>query len=528
MNPLDQSPILSVENLSVALPKGADRPFAVESASFTLKRGEILCLVGESGSGKSVLSSALMGAVPEGLKVAGGKVLLGDTDLTALPEKAFRAIRGRDIAMIFQEPIASLNPAMTIAAQIEEVFLLHSDIKAAERAKRARALVESMRLPDPERILKSYPHQLSGGQCQRVVIAMALAMNPRVLVADEPTTALDVTTQAQVLKLVGELRDVHGHGIIFVTHDFGVVADIADRVAVMRHGKIVEIGEAKQVLTAPQHPYTKALIAAVPSLVPHQRPALPDAEPVLTVRDLQHCYGALTVLKDIDLSLSPGRVLSIVGESGCGKSTLARAMIRLIEAKGGRVEVAGTDLLALPESKLRKYRHTIQMIFQDPYGSLNPRRRVGPMIARAARLAGASSAEARRRTEELLDLVGLQKSAYWRKPSAFSGGQRQRIGIARALAMRPDVLIADESVSALDVSVQAQVLALLRDLQEKFQLAIVFITHDLRVAAQISDEIVVMQKGVIVERGTAAQVLAAPTHPYTQTLLDAAPGRNSF
>ncbi|MDB5531370.1 MAG: microcin transporter ATP-binding protein [Devosia sp.] len=521
-------PILSVRNLSVSLPKGADRPYAVHDASFDLHAGEILCIVGESGSGKSVLSSALMGAVPEGLSVTGGQVLLGETDLVPLRESQFRAIRGRDIAMIFQEPMASLNPALTVAAQIEEVFELHADFDRAERARRARALVESMHLPNPDRILKSYPHQLSGGQCQRVVIAMALAMNPGVLIADEPTTALDVTTQAQVLKLIGELRDLHGHGIVFITHDFGVVADIADRVAVMKHGEIVEIGDARQVLTAPRHDYTKALIAAVPSLTPRDRPVLADAAPVLSVQKLHHAYGSVQVLKDIELSLPPGRVLSIVGESGCGKSTLAKAMIRLIEAKGGRVEVAGTDILGLSSSALRHKRRTIQMIFQDPFGSLNPRRRIGPMIARGARLAGASAAEARSRTESLLELVGLQKSAYWRKPGAFSGGQRQRVGIARALAMQPDVLIADESVSALDVSVQAQVLALLRDLQQRLNLAIVFITHDLRVAAQISDEIVVMQKGEIVERGTAAQVLGAPQHPYTKTLLEAAPGRGTF
>jgi len=524
----DNDAILKVENLTVALPKGADRPFAVKGVSFDLHPREILCIVGESGSGKSVLSSALMGAVPDGLKVAGGKVMLGQTDLVPLSERKFRAIRGRDIAMIFQEPIASLNPAMTVTAQIEEVFELHADFNAAERAKRARALIESMHLPNPDRILKAYPHELSGGQCQRVVIAMALAMSPRVLIADEPTTALDVTTQAQVLKLVAELRDMRGHGILFITHDFGVVADIADRVAVMRHGEIVEIGEAKQVLTAPVHPYTKELIAAVPSLKPHQRPASAPAEPVLSVHDLHHSYAHLPVLKNIELSLAPGRVLSIVGESGCGKSTLAKAIIRLIEPKGGRVVVAGADILDLAPAPLRARRRSIQMIFQDPFGSLNPRRRVGPMIARAAGLAGLGSGDARRRAEELLELVGLQKSAYWRKPSAFSGGQRQRIGIARALAMRPDVLIADESVSALDVSVQAQVLKLLRDLQERLQLAIVFITHDLRVAAQISDEIIVMQKGEIVERGTAAQVLEAPVHPYTRTLLDAAPGRNTF
>ncbi len=420
MSSNESQPILRVENLSVALPKGADRPYAVKAASFDLRPREILCVVGESGSGKSVLSAALMGAVPEGLKIAGGKVMLGDTDLVGLSERAFRAVRGSDIAMIFQEPIASLNPAMTVSAQIEEVFELHSDFDAAERKKRARALIESMHLPNPDRILQAYPHELSGGQCQRVVIAMALAMNPRVLIADEPTTALDVTTQAQVLKLVRELRNMHDHGILFITHDFGVVADIADRVAVMRYGEIVEIGEARQVLTAPNHPYTKELIAAVPSLKPHDRPAPPQGEePVLAVHDLQHSYGSVQVLKHVELSLSPGRVVSIVGESGCGKSTLAKAMIRLIEPKSGRVEVAGADLLGLAPAPLRARRRSIQMIFQDPFGSLNPRRRVGPMIARSAHARrcrsrrsaapGGRAARSRRSAEECLlaQAIGL-------------------------------------------------------------------------------------------------------------------------
>ncbi|HEV7305691.1 ABC transporter ATP-binding protein [Ensifer sp.] len=524
-------PLLQIRNLSVALPKGADRPFAVHDVSIEVKPAEILCVVGESGSGKSVLTAALMGAAPKGLRVAGGEAVMGGRDLLTLGERQWRSIRGKDIGMIFQEPMASLNPALTVAQQIEEVFELHADFPRAERAARARKLVEEMHLPEPDRILRSYPHQLSGGQCQRVVIAMALAMSPKLLIADEPTTALDVTTQAQVLKLIRELRDNHGHGIIFITHDLGVVADIADRIAVMRRGEVVEVGSAKQVLTAPQHDYTRTLIAAVPSLVPRDRPvaeAGAEPAPALAVSALNHSYGAKQVLHDITLSVAPGRVLSIVGESGSGKSTVARNLIRLTDPTSGTIAVGGHAILDLKGGALRRVRRRIQMIFQDPFGSLNPRRKVGPMIARAAMLSGASRHEAVERAKELLELVGLQRNAYDRRPAAFSGGQRQRIGIARALAMRPDVLIADESVSALDVSVQAQVLDLLADLQKRLSLAVVFITHDLRVAAQISDEIVVMSKGHVVERGPASEVLTRPQHPYTRDLIEAAPGRGAF
>ncbi len=522
-------PLLQIRNLSVALPKGADRPFAVHDVSLEVKPAEILCVVGESGSGKSVLTSALMGAAPRGLRVASGEARMGGRDLLALTERQWRDIRGKDIGMIFQEPMASLNPALTVARQIEEVFELHSDYSRAERAERARQLVVEMHLPEPDRVLKSYPHQLSGGQCQRVVIAMALAMSPKLLIADEPTTALDVTTQAQVLKLIRELRDNHGHGIIFITHDLGVVADIADRIAVMRRGEVVEIGSAEQVLKEPKHDYTRALIAAVPSLVPHCRPTVEAQDvPALSVNGLNHSYGAKQVLHDITLSVAPGRVLSIVGESGSGKSTIAKNLIRLADPTEGRIAVAGQDILELKGGALRRMRRRIQMIFQDPFGSLNPRRKVGPMIARAAMLSGMSRVEAVERAKELLELVGLQGNAYERRPAAFSGGQRQRIGIARALAMRPDVLVADESVSALDVSVQAQVLDLLADLQKRLSLAVVFITHDLRVAAQISDEIVVMSKGRVVERGPAIEVLTRPQHPYTRDLIKAAPGRGAF
>jgi peptide/nickel transport system ATP-binding protein len=359
-----------------------------------------------------------------------------------------------------------------------------------------------------------------------VIIAMALAMSPEVLIADEPTTALDVTTQAQVLRLVRELRDERGHGILFITHDFGVVAEIADRIAVMRKGQMVEIGDARQILTNPQHPYTQGLIAAVPSLNPGFREKLKEApEQVLSVTGLSKQYGATRALDGATLALARGETLSVVGESGSGKTTLAKLVVRLVEPTSGAVNVNGVSFLGLTGAALRRERRRIQMIFQDPYGSLNPRRRVGDTIARAAMLGGADAKTARAKARELLQLVGLTPEAYFRRPTAFSGGQRQRIGIARALAMEPVVLIADESVSALDVSVQTQILALLQDLQAKLGLAILFITHDLRVAAQISDHVVVMKSGQIVESGAAESVLTAPSHPYTRELINAAPGR---
>ena len=529
----ENGPILSVEGLTVALPKGADRALAVDNVSLELRRGEILCVVGESGSGKSALSGAIMGAPAPGLRVAGGSVRLRGRELTRLSERAWCRIRGNRIAMIFQEPMAALNPAMPVGQQIMEVFELHArKMSLPERRERALALIKSMQLPDPDRIAASYPHQLSGGQCQRVIIAMALAMSPEVLIADEPTTALDVTTQAQVLKLIRELRTAHGHTILFITHDFGVVAEIADRIAVMRHGRIIEMGEARQVLTQPQHPYTRELLAAVPSLVPpagHDEPSVAtgaaSSKPVLAVTGLKKSYGRVHAVNEISFDLERGTTLSIVGESGCGKSSLARLIVRLTEPTAGRVDVNGKCFLTLTGGELRTSCRAVQMIFQDPFGSLNPLRRVGVVIGRAAMLAGADRRAARKRAGELIDLVGLPREALDRRPAAFSGGQKQRIGIARALAMSPDVLIADESLSALDASSQAQILALLRKLQTELGLAILLITHDLRVAAQISHRIAVMQAGRIVEIGSAAQVINSPEHPYTRELLESAPGR---
>jgi peptide/nickel transport system ATP-binding protein len=429
--------------------------------------------------------------------------------------------------------MAALNPAIRIGQQVEEIFDIHApQMPAAERRERMLALLDSTHLPDPPRIANSFPHQLSGGQCQRVVIAMALAMSPDLLIADEPTTALDVTTQAQVLKLVRELRGRGQHGILFITHDFGVVAEIADRIAVMEGGRLVEIGERDQVLNAPVHPYTRKLIAAVPALHPELHVPSADGELALRIEHLTKTYNvggrSVAALRDVSLQLPRGKTLAIVGESGSGKSTLVKAAIRLVDSDSGHVWVGDTDFLALRGSALAVNRRRIQMIFQDPYGSLNPRHRVGDIIARAAQLRGLSAGDAWAEAGDLLEQVGLKRDTLKRKPRQFSGGQRQRIGIARALAMRPEVLIADESVSALDVSVQKQVLELLAELQQRLNLSILFITHDLRVAAQISDYIAVMRQGEVVEYGTAEQVLLRPQNSYTQTLLAAAPGASAI
>ncbi|NWA08893.1 dipeptide ABC transporter ATP-binding protein [Pseudomonas gingeri] len=526
---MSNPPVLRIEGLSIELPPGADRSHAVQQIDLEVRKGEILCVIGESGSGKSVLSGAIMGDYAKGLRHSEGRIdFLGD-DICRMDEARLRTLRGNRIAMIFQEPMAALNPAIRIGDQVQEIFEIHAPhMPLPERRERMLALLESTHLPEPPRIADSYPHQLSGGQCQRVVIAMALAMNPDLLIADEPTTALDVTTQAQVLKLIRELRGRGQHGILFITHDFGVVAEIADRIAVMEGGRLVEIGEREQVLQAPRHPYTRKLIAAVPALDPELHVPCADGEMALRIEHLNKTYNVdgrrVQALKDVSLQLPRGKTLAIVGESGSGKSTLVKAAIRLVDSDSGHVWLGDSDFLALKGAALTRGRRQIQMIFQDPYGSLNPRHRVGDIIARAAQLRGLSARDAWTEAGDLLEQVGLKRDALKRKPRQFSGGQRQRIGIARALAMRPQVLIADESVSALDVSVQKQVLELLAELQQRLNLSILFITHDLRVAAQISDHIAVMRQGEVVEYGTAEQVLLQPRHAYTQTLLAAAPG----
>ncbi|WP_108662910.1 ABC transporter ATP-binding protein [Acuticoccus kandeliae] len=524
--------ILSVEDLSIALPKGADRALAVKGVSFTIEAGEILCVVGESGSGKSMAANAIMGLLPDMVRVTGGRAVFEGVDLLTLPEAKRQALRGDRIAMIFQEPMTALNPLMRIGDQIAEVFDAHGKLGPRARRERAVALATEVGLPDPEAIVRAYPFQLSGGQRQRAMIAMALALEPTLLIADEPTTALDVTTQAQILDLVRELQRRHGMAVMFITHDFGVVAEIATRVVVMRHGEIVEAGSAREILDHPTHPYTKELLAAVPSdVVPP--PGAARASPLLEVKGLTKTYGGGGFLKrkrvvkavdDVSFNIGKGEILGLVGESGSGKSTVGRVIVRLVEPDGGSVAIGGEEMTSLDANGLRQARRRAQMVFQDPYASLNPRTRIGMAIAQGPVAMGTPKKKALDDARHLLQTVGLDPGAVDRYPHEFSGGQRQRIGIARALAMRPELIIADEAVSALDVSIQAQILDLLRSLRDEFGLSMLFITHDLRVAAQLCDRIAVMQGGGIVETGPVAKVFLDPQDDYTKRLLAAVPG----
>ncbi len=531
--------LLDIKGLDIALPANSQRPLAVSGMDLQLSTNEIVCVVGESGSGKSLTARAIMGLLPAPhVRVASGEILFNGEDLVKVSDDRLRALRGSEISMIFQEPMTALNPVMTIGVQIDEVFRFHQKMPSKERRARALQLLHDVQLPDPEQALKAYPHELSGGQRQRAMIAMALALDPKILIADEPTTALDVTTQAQVLKLIKEMQETHGTGVLFITHDFGVVADIADRVCVMQNGLVVETGTRDQVLRHPEHPYTKALIGAVPDLMP--RPARPRSdETVLKVNALEKTYRSggglfggkgreVHAADDVTFDLARGETLGIVGESGSGKSTVARCIVRLNDAEAGEILLDGVDLRPLGRAAMRPHRSKIQMVFQDPFASLNPRTRVGKIIAQGPIMYGATQQDAKARTLELLDIVGLDARAYDRYPHEFSGGQRQRIGIARALALEPDILVADEPVSALDVSIQAQILTLLDDIRERMNLSMVFITHDLRVAAQVCDRLAVMQRGKVIEVGPTAQVFADPQAEYTRQLLAAVPGKDWF
>ncbi|RZN33144.1 ABC transporter ATP-binding protein [Bradyrhizobium sp. Leo121] len=525
--------ILSLENLSVRLPEGADRPHALSDVSLSIASNEILCVVGESGSGKSMMANAIMRLLPSEIKIESGRMLFEGRDLCAADTAEMREVRGAGIAMIFQEPMTALNPLRTIGDQIGEMFSIHTDLSKAEINARVLALLADVRIPDPKLAAKAYPHELSGGQRQRAMIAMALALDPKLLIADEPTTALDVTTQAQILKLIRDLQQRKKTAVLFITHDFGVVAEIADRVVVMQHGRIVEQGTAHQVLSHPAHPYTRQLIAAVPPLkAPPPRPL--SSENILTISNVSKTYrtggflgrGArvTAAVKDTSLDLPKGATLGIVGESGSGKSTLARCIVRLIDPDSGSIVLNGKDWAKLSREQVRRETRHIQMVFQDPFASLNPRRKAAELVAQGPIVHGTPRATAVAEARKLFELVGLDPSAGNRYPHEFSGGQRQRIGLARALALKPDVLVADEPVSALDVSVQAQVLKLLADLRQRLGLSIIFITHDLRVAAQICDLVAVMKDGTVVEQGLAADVFGNPTHPYTKALLDSIPG----
>jgi peptide/nickel transport system ATP-binding protein len=531
-----EKPILEVQGLTVRLPAGADRVNAVENVSFSVAPGEIVCVVGESGSGKSVTSHAVMGLLPKGqLTPTAGHALLDGDDLLVKSPAEMRKIRGARIGMIFQEPMTALNPVMKVGDQIAEVLDIHTDLTDGEKRERVLAVMNSVHLPDADRMIDVYPHQLSGGQRQRIMIAAALVLDPVLLIADEPTTALDVTTQAQILKLIKELRERRNTGVLFITHDFGVVAEVAHRVVVMQHGRVVEQGRTEDVLRRPRHDYTRMLIRSVPSLSPPVRAPITDAPIVLKTENLTKTYvsGGLfakrrevQAAQAVNLHVRKGETLGVVGESGSGKSTVARCIARLIDPSDGAILVEGLDVAKLSSGALRPHRKRVQIVFQDPYRSLNPRRTVGDAIVEGPINFGMAPNQATERARELMRLVGLDPNALDRFPHQFSGGQRQRICIARALAMDPEILVADEPVSALDVSVQAQVLELLDDVRKRFNLAVLFITHDLRVAAQVCDRIAVMHKGKVVEEGTTADVFAAPKHDYTRALFDSAPGRN--
>ncbi len=599
---------VAVENLAMRIDTSAGELRAVDGVDFELRRGECFALVGESGCGKSMTALSLLRLLPEAGRIAGGRVLLEGQDLLALPEAAMRAVRGRRVAMIFQEPSTALNPVLTVGRQVVEVIERHLALPRAEAVRRALALLESVGIPDAARRFDEYPFQLSGGLKQRVMIAAALAADPEVLVADEPTTALDVTIQAQILELLAKLQAERGMALLLITHDLGIVAQMAHRVAVMYAGQVVELATREQFFRAPQHPYSRKLFDAVPTpekrsgelaVIPGQVPSLlaefrgcrfaercdeaierckwvvpslvelpgghrsrcllrekgaaappgevtvvagkrsssaGDSEVLLDVVGLEvhfpirrglfkRTVGHVRAVDGVSLQIREGRTLALVGESGCGKTTVGKAILRLIAPTGGTVRHRGADLAALSAEDLRLRRRAMQIVFQDPYASLNPRMRVGDILAEGMRALGVGGDEAGRaaRIGVLLDQVGLPRAAAARYPHEFSGGQRQRIAIARALAVEPKLIICDEPTSALDVSVQAQILNLLRELQARLGLAYLFITHNLSVVEYLAHDVAVMYLGRIVEQGTVDEVLGSPRHPYTEALLSAVP-----
>jgi peptide/nickel transport system ATP-binding protein len=569
-------PLLSVQGLTVNFASGGKRVWAVSGASFQLQKGEILAIVGESGSGKSVTALSLMKLLPRQAHIH-GRLLFSSRegrtiDLNAIPEAEISAIRGKEIAMIFQEPMTSLNPVFTCGYQVMESIRLHQQLPAAEAKEKAIALFEKVQLPFPAEMIGRYPHELSGGQKQRVMIAMAISCGPGLLIADEPTTALDVTVQKAILDLLRQLQRESGMGVIFITHDLGLVADLAHKVAVMYRGSIVEVGSTEQVLEYPVHPYTQALLACRPGL--HSRgdrlPVVgdfmgvgnmdsssrpgkasdiklagpvkslgsPDADTVLKVENLEVQFhgrrGFLAktpppfkAVDGVSFEVRKGETVGLVGESGCGKTTLARAILQLVPVSAGNILLNGNNLAKLPSGKMQAIRQDLQIVFQDPYGSLNPRLTIGAAILEPMKVHGILRTNSQRNDKvvELLEKVNLKAEHFNRYPHEFSGGQRQRICIARALALNPSFLVFDESVSALDVSVQAQVLNLLNDLKKEFGFTSIFISHDLSVVRFISDRILVMYKGKIIEEGPADQVCYFPRQDYTRKLIESIPGK---
>ncbi|KAB0568284.1 ABC transporter ATP-binding protein [Brucella pituitosa] len=526
--------ILSVRNLSIGLPRGMDRQFAVRNVSFQLRAGEILCIIGESGSGKSVTANTIMGLLPSTMQISGGEIDFKGSDLLNMPERQRRLLRGKSVSIIFQDPLSSLNPLMTIRDQIEEVLVAHDYGDAAKRKAKIVELLTEVGLPEPEVIQHQYPFRLSGGQRQRVMIAMALALDPDVLIADEPTTALDVTTQAQILDLIRKIQKRKGMSVMFITHDFGVVSEIADSVIVMEKGNLVEQGSAADVLVNPKHPYTQRLIAAIPHMREDDRTAAEQSDIILEASKLTKTYHVgsgmfgrkrvVPALQEVSFTLKRGKTLGVVGESGSGKSSLGRVLMKLTDVDSGNIFFESKDIAPLSEAEFRPLRPRIQMVFQDPFASLNPRHTIGMSLTVGPITHGQEPKEVRKRALETLELVGLDRGAMERFPHEFSGGQRQRVGIARALMLAPEILIADEAVSALDVSIQAQILELLQKVQKDRDLAIIFITHDLRVASQICDDVLVMHRGTVVESGPPSRIFGNPANAYTRSLVAAIPG----
>ncbi len=551
-------PLLSVEDLKVEFPTEGGVVNAVNGVSFEIAHGRTLGIVGESGSGKSVCALSTMGLTrAEGARIS-GRILFEGADLLTLAERDIRALRGNELAMIFQDPLSSLHPLYRVGAQIAEGIRAHREVSRRAARGQAIALLDLVGLPEPSRRVDAYPHELSGGMRQRVMIAMALANEPKLLIADEPTTALDVTVQAQILALLRRLREELGMALVLVTHDLGVVAEMADEIAVMQAGLIVERGTAEQVLAAPRHPYTQGLLRASPTLERHGQSQRDDrdkreggddgegeeegtavaAPPLLQVRDLvkrfpvmrgvvfQREVDAVEAVAGISFELRRGEALGLVGETGCGKSTTARLIMRLLEPTDGEIRFEGHDIAHLRGQALKAARREMQIVFQDPYSSLNPRKTAGSIVGEPFAIHGLhpDRAERRRAVGELLDRVGLRPEHHNRYPHEFSGGQRQRIGIARALALRPKLLIADEPVSALDVTIQAQILELLRELQRELGLTLLLISHDLAVVRQMADRVAVMRAGKIVELAPNETLYSSPTHPYTRELLASVPG----
>jgi len=553
MPQLPSPPLLEVKNLTTRFGSGRNAFAAVDDVSFSVAAGQTLALVGESGSGKSVTAMSIMRLIPSPPgHIADGQVLLQGQDLLALDERAMRQVRGNRIAMIFQEPMTSLNPALTIGFQIGEALRLHRGMDAASARAETLRLLDKVRIPAAQSRFGEHPHRFSGGMRQRVMIAMALACRPQLLIADEPTTALDVTIQAQILHLIKTLQAEDGMAVLFITHDMGVVAEIAERTVVMYHGKVVEEGTTEQIFARAEHPYTQELLAAVPRLGSSAQPgqamhfaaapppasaqsASSTAAPLLQVHNLVTRFdihgGALGqvsarvhAVENVSFTLHGGQTLALVGESGCGKTTTGRSILRLDEPLSGRIELDGQDLLQLPPAALRRQRRQMQMIFQDPFASLNPRMTIGQAIAEPLLIHGlANRAQARAQVAELLVRVGLKADMAARYPHEFSGGQRQRICIARALGLQPRLIVADESVSALDVSVKAQVINLMLELQAQMHLSYLFISHDMAVVERISHRVAVMYLGEIVEIGARAAIFGNPQHPYTRRLLAAVP-----